>query len=72
MGDLPADLSDAWQIVDLAAGRTTQSFALPCRVHRRRCMSRSRVGLARLRAGRARARPSPEVDPDRETAGAVF
>jgi hypothetical protein len=71
--ELPADLSGAWQVVDLASGQDHAMFrvVLP-RTHEEAHVTFSKEGLARLRNGLAKAGLDPrffawppERDPDR-------
>ncbi|OBI56663.1 TIR domain-containing protein [Mycobacterium sp. E787] len=71
--DLPAELSDTWQVVDLASGRDHRQFrvTLP-RTHEECHVTFSQEGLKRLRAGLVKAGLDPrffewppEDDPDR-------
>jgi WD40 repeat protein len=71
--ELPAELSDTWQVVDLASGRDHRQFpvTLP-RTHEESHVTFSREGLKRLRRGLVKAGLDPrffgwppETDPDR-------
>ncbi|OCB31428.1 hypothetical protein A5675_26560 [Mycobacterium malmoense] len=71
--ELPAELSGAWQVVDLASGRDHRQFrvTLP-RTHEECHVTFSQEGLKRLRAGLVKAGLDPrffgwppESDPDR-------
>jgi WD40 repeat protein len=71
--ELPAELSDTWQVVDLASGRDHRQFrvTLP-RTHEESHVTFSQEGLKRLRAGLVKAGLDPrffgwppETDPDR-------
>ena len=73
VADLPADLTGAWQVVDLASGQdhTMLRVTLP-RTHAEAHVTFSKEGLARLRSGLAKAGLEPrffawppERDPNR-------
>src|SRR5947209_197976 len=73
VGELPAELSSAYQVVDLASGRDHRQFrvTLP-RTHEECHVTFSQEGLKRLRSGLVRAGLDPqffewppETDPDR-------
>jgi WD40 repeat protein len=71
--ELPADLSKAWQIVDLASGRDHRLFRITLpRTHEESNFTFSREGLRRLKAGLVKAGLDPrffdwppQSDPDR-------
>ena len=70
VGELPPDLTDAWQVVDLASGQDHTMFRviLP-RTHEEAHVAFSKEGLARLRNGLAKAGLDPRFfawPPERE------
>ena len=72
-GELPAELSSTWQVVDLAAGRDHRLFRVTMpRTHEECHVTFSQEGLKRLRRGLVNAGLDPrffewppETDPDR-------
>jgi WD40 repeat protein len=71
--ELPADLSDTWQIVDLASGRDHRLFRITLpRTHEESHVTFSQEGLTRLKAGLVKAGLDPRffdwpprADPER-------